>query len=55
MEDIEGAKEAFISSTTKNVLPVLEIDGKPVGSGKPGKITGAIYKKICELKEEFSL
>ena len=54
MEDIEGAKEAFISSTTKNVLPVLEIDGKSVGSGRPGKITGAIYKKICELKEEFS-
>ena len=53
LEDIERAKEAFISSTTKNVLPVLEIDGKPIGNGKSGKISSAIYKKICGLKENL--
>jgi branched-chain amino acid aminotransferase len=50
LEDIEVAKEAFISSTTKNVLPVLEIDGRVVGDGKPGKITTNIYEKVCALK-----
>lgn len=49
--EIENAKEAFITSTTKNVLPVLKIDGKIIGGGKPGKITTQIYQKIFDLKE----
>jgi len=49
---LQSAKEAFISSTTKNVLPVLEIDGRAIGNGQPGEITTAIYKKICEIKEK---
>ena len=52
LEDIKSAKEAFITSTTKNVLPVLKIDGKTIGSGKPGKITTEIYDKICRVKEK---
>jgi D-alanine transaminase/branched-chain amino acid aminotransferase len=52
LKDIKSAKEAFISSTTKNVLPVLEINGKMIGDGQPGKITTLIYKKICGLKGE---
>ncbi len=52
-EDIKNAKESFISSTTKNILPVLKIDGKVIGDGKPGKITRAIYEKICTLKNEI--
>jgi D-alanine transaminase/branched-chain amino acid aminotransferase len=33
------ASEAFISSTTKGVLPVTYINGKVIGSGKPGPVT----------------
>jgi D-alanine transaminase/branched-chain amino acid aminotransferase len=51
LKDIESAKEAFITSTTKNVLPVLEIDGKIIGNGKPGEITTLIFQKIFDLKE----
>ena len=51
LKDIENAKEAFITSTTKNVLPVLEVNGRRICDGKPGKITTAIYNKICQLKE----
>lgn len=43
--ELADAKESFITSTTKNVLPVLSIDGKPVGNGKPGETT----RKINEL------
>jgi len=53
VEDLQEAKEAFISSTTKNILPVLAIDGKMVGDGKPGKITSAIYEKICRMKGDL--
>lgn len=49
IEDIKQAKEAFITSTTKNILPVVQIDGNIVGNGKPGRITQLLakeYKKI---------
>ena len=31
-----AAREAFITSTTNYVMPVVHIDGKPIGDGKPG-------------------
>jgi branched-chain amino acid aminotransferase len=37
--DLESAEEAFITSTTRELTPVTRIDGRPVGSGKPGPIT----------------
>lgn len=50
-DDILEIKEAFITSTTKNVLPVLKIDGKEIGDGKPGKITHKIFEQLILLKE----
>lgn len=52
LKDIENAKEAFITSTTKNVIPVLKIDGKIIGDGKPGKTTSEIYERLFHLKNE---
>ena len=37
--EAHAAQEAFVTSASQTVLPVVKIDGKPVGSGKPGKIT----------------
>lgn len=45
-EQIDSVKEAFITSTTKIVLPVLSINGKTIGDGKPGKITREIFKQL---------
>lgn len=39
LEDIRDAKEAFVSSTTKYIVPVVEVDGVAIGDGRPGKIT----------------
>lgn len=38
LADIKKAKEAFLTSTTAMVLPVVKIDRIVIGSGKPGKI-----------------
>ena len=45
-EDIPRAKEAFVTSTSKIILPVLEINGKKIGNGKPGEITRALFKRM---------
>jgi len=47
--DLDSAKEAFVTSSSKNACPVIAIDGKPIGDGKPGKITSLISEKLTEL------
>ncbi|MBA3911090.1 MAG: D-amino acid aminotransferase [Rhodobacter sp.] len=37
-EEAQGADEAFSTAASIFVMPVVEIDGKPVGSGKPGPV-----------------
>jgi D-alanine transaminase len=34
-----GAREAFLSAASAGITPVVAIDGKPVGDGKPGPVT----------------
>lgn len=46
--EMREAAEAFITSTSANVLPVAKIDGKPVGSGKPGSITRTLQELYGE-------
>lgn len=37
--DLWAADEAFITGTTREVTPVVRVDGRPVGDGKPGPVT----------------
>ncbi|MGD9922322.1 MAG: D-amino-acid transaminase [Pseudorhodoplanes sp.] len=37
-----GAREAFITSASQTVMPVVRIDGQPVGNGAPGLIASAL-------------
>jgi D-alanine transaminase len=39
------AKEAFITSTTNYVVPVVSIDGHKVGAGRPGPVTKSLLKR----------
>ncbi|QDA60574.1 aminotransferase class IV [Hymenobacter jejuensis] len=51
LQDVREAKEAFLTSTTKRVLPVVQLDGAPIGSGKPGAVTLALLDALVELEE----
>ena len=41
-----GAREAFLSSATTIVLPVVEIDGQRIGEGRPGPIALALRRRF---------
>lgn len=42
LDEALAAAEAFLTSTTAHVMPVVRIDGAPVGDGRPGPLTGAL-------------
>lgn len=44
LAEAKAAAEAFITSTTSFVLPVVRIDGKMVGKGKPGPVTRTLRR-----------
>ncbi|HMI84561.1 MAG TPA: aminotransferase class IV [Polyangiaceae bacterium] len=45
-EELIEADELFISSTLREVLPVVHLDGRPVGGGKPGALTRQIHAEF---------
>ncbi|MDQ1001166.1 D-alanine transaminase [Neobacillus niacini] len=48
LTELEEAEEVFLSSTTAEVMPVIEIDGKKIRSGIPGHLT----RKLQDLFEK---
>lgn len=49
IEELLNAKEVFITSTTKQVLPVIEINGMKIANGLPGNITLSLKKELQKL------
>lgn len=41
-EEARNAAEAFLTSASAFVMPIVAIDGKPVGDGRPGPLTARI-------------
>ncbi len=51
LEMLASAKEAFITSSTKNILPIKAINGNAIGDGMPGPITHNLYQQLIQLKD----
>ena len=49
IEDVLSAKEVFITSTTKQVLPIVEVNGNKIADGIPGNITFLLRKELQQL------
>jgi D-alanine transaminase len=43
-EEAYAAREAFVTSASQTVMPVVHIDGRPVGNGAPGLIATALRR-----------
>ena len=52
VEEAYQAREAFITSASQVVLPVVRVDGHPIGNGAPGWITTSLrrdYHRYAEI------
>jgi branched-chain amino acid aminotransferase len=50
LADIRAAKEAFMTNTTKRVLPIVQVDNITIGHGRCGEVTNLIDQLL--VKEE---
>jgi D-alanine transaminase len=50
--EIPLLEECFLTGTTSDVMPVVSIDGKAVGSGKPGSLTMRLYETLASRLAE---
>ena len=46
--ELGGADELFLAGTTWELMPIVEIDGRPVGDGRPGPVHQRLYQLFCE-------
>ncbi len=48
-QEVRSADEIWVTSSTKEVLAVTLLDGKPVGNGRPG----AVFRRMYQLYQDF--
>ncbi|OGA20829.1 MAG: D-amino acid aminotransferase [Betaproteobacteria bacterium RIFCSPLOWO2_02_FULL_67_19] len=47
--EVRAADEIWVTSSSKEVLAIVRLDGKPVGEGRPGPM----FKRMFELYQDF--
>ena len=52
LEEAHAAREAFVTSASQIVMPVVRIDGRPVGNGAPGLIASALRRDFHQFAEQ---
>ncbi|MFT3675836.1 MAG: aminotransferase class IV [Chitinophagaceae bacterium] len=49
LTDLREAKEAFVTSTTKHLLPVIQVDDTTIGHGNAGSVTSSLFRKLINM------
>jgi D-alanine transaminase len=47
--EVRAADEVFVTSSSKEVFPIVELDHQKIGDGKPGPV----FRRLYELYQEF--
>jgi len=53
--DLFNAEECFLTGTGAELVPVVKIDGRTIGTGKPGRVTGKLvaqYRTLTKVSGE---
>ncbi|MGB9552937.1 MAG: aminotransferase class IV, partial [bacterium] len=53
IDKLYQAEEVFITSTAIEILPVVEIDKRKIGTGQPGTIQRLLYQKFKQFVQKF--
>jgi D-alanine transaminase len=53
IETLTSADEVWLTSSTKEILPITRIDGRAVGNGKPGSMHARMFAHYKEYKQAF--
>ena len=53
LDELDDADEVWITSSSKEIAPVVEIDGRPVGDGKVGDVWLAAQRLYTEHKFDY--
>ncbi len=51
LEELKQASEIWLTSSTREILPVVELDGKRVGEGKPGPVWHKMHQLFQQYKQ----
>jgi D-alanine transaminase len=51
-QEVRSADEIWVTSSSKEVLAVTLLDGKPVGDGKPGPVFRTVHRAFQEFKRK---
>jgi D-alanine transaminase len=55
LEEAKAADEAFVTSASTFVMPVVEIDGTPVGTGAPGPVAARLREIYIEESRKAAI
>ena len=53
LDEVLGAKEVFITSTTKGAMPISKIDGHVIGNGRAGNVTKRLGERFAERAASY--
>jgi branched-chain amino acid aminotransferase len=53
-DDLFGADESFLTSTTREVVPIVRVDDRAIGSGAPGRVTRALLDGYRRKAQELT-
>jgi branched-chain amino acid aminotransferase len=52
LHDVYTADEAFLTGTAAEIIPMVELDHRPIGDGKPGELTEKIIAEFRQRVRE---
>ena len=53
LEELATAKEAFIASSTKQIMPVVQLDNIGIGNGRPGAVSQHLLTLLKEKEAAY--
>jgi branched-subunit amino acid aminotransferase/4-amino-4-deoxychorismate lyase len=53
LDEIKNAAEVFMTSTTKRILPVTQVDDTLIGHGKAGPVSTLLNEAFIRMEDQF--